>query len=91
MHKRPAIFTVGFAEYSLYRFRMSEDFDWNAVDESLLTPSVQAVAVYLNAKGDLVIRQQAAWDEDADSFVVLPIGVVPKLIQRLQELAGTQS
>lgn len=66
---------------------MSEDFDWNEDDECVLIPSVSAIAVYLNPKGNVVIRQQASWNEEGDSFVILPSEAVPKLIKRLRDLA----
>lgn len=37
---------------------MSEDFNWNEADsnDDVVVPEVRAIAVYLNPKGDVVIR-----------------------------------
>lgn len=46
----------------------SDDFDWNT-DDSIVLKEQRATAVYHNKIGELIIRQQAAWDDDRDSFV----------------------
>src|SRR5947207_7779536 len=47
-----------------------EDFDWIA-DETIILREQRATAVYHNKGGDIVIRQQAAWDDEADTFVFI--------------------
>lgn len=50
------------------------NFNWHGDDadaESVVMPSVQAVAVYSNERGDIVMRQQGYQGED-DSLVIFP-------------------
>jgi hypothetical protein len=42
---------------------VSQEFDWNEAGDDLIVPSTQAVAVYLNPAGDIVIRQERHWNE----------------------------
>lgn len=48
-------------------------FDWNSEEgkANTVVQSVQAVAVYVNPDGDVVIRQQDLMG-DEDSYVVIP-------------------
>ncbi|MDX3970079.1 MAG: hypothetical protein QHD01_26240 [Bradyrhizobium sp.] len=48
----------------------SEDFDWNT-DDSIILREQRATAAYRNRAGELIIRQQAAWDQDEDTFVYI--------------------
>ena len=68
---------------------MANDFDWsNAEDaEDIIMHSVQAVAVYLNAKGEVVIRQERDWSQDEDSFVHIPLQNIDALIAKLKEVS----
>jgi hypothetical protein len=50
--------------------RHFDDFDW-ATDESVVLHEQRATAVYQNRFGGLVIRQEKAWDEDGDPFIVI--------------------
>jgi hypothetical protein len=50
---------------------IGEEFDWNAVSDSIVQRAVETVAVYENTSGDIVIRQRQAWDEDDDTIVVI--------------------
>lgn len=47
------------------------DFDWLTDDSVILEPR-RALAVYVNQRGEVVLRQQRDWDEDDDSFVYFP-------------------
>lgn len=67
---------------------MSDDFDWNALDndERIVRPA-RETAAYLNSDGDVVIRQRREWpDENEDPFLVIPIHRIPALINRLDRL-----
>lgn len=64
---------------------MSE-FDWSC-SESVIFHSHAAVAVYLNADGDLVIRQKQDEYEDEDSVVIVPRDMVPRLLNRIASAA----
>lgn len=48
----------------------ADRFDW-ADDASVIVLAQLAVAVYRNARGDIVIRQQADWGDDEDKWVIL--------------------
>ena len=65
---------------------MSDEFNWN--DEAItLIPEQRETAVYLNPNGALVIRQRKERGEHDDPFIVIHPHHVPKLVERLQELA----
>ena len=50
-------------------------FRWNDPDhddaESIVVPEQAGIAVYWNGRGEITLRQQMAWDEDADSLVLI--------------------
>jgi hypothetical protein len=62
------------------------DWDWNGKDEQavVVVPPVQALAVYTNEAGNVVIRQQDMY-QDEDDVVVVPKSHLPALIKALQE------
>lgn len=58
------------------------DFSWD--DESaVVVEQVDAIAVYTNPKGRIVIRQAASMGDD-DSVIVIPRSQVENLILALQ-------
>jgi hypothetical protein len=63
----------------------SGNYDWYAQEnlDAEVFPSVQAVAVYQNKKGDLVIRQQGTMGED-DSVIFVPLSQVPALLEAMK-------
>ena len=66
---------------------MSDAFDWNNLsDDKRVVDTVQAVAVYYDERGSIVIRQEATWDESDDSYIVLPVNVAETLIKKLRTL-----
>jgi hypothetical protein len=67
----------------------SEKFDWYATgdNQEIVFPSVQAVAVYRNPAGDVVIRQQGELHEE-DSFIIIPAGQVDKVISAMKTAAA---
>jgi hypothetical protein len=48
----------------------NEEFDWNT-DHAVILREQRATAVYHNKHGDLIVRQQAAWDDESDTFVFI--------------------
>lgn len=64
---------------------MQEVWNWNDAAESgeVVVESVQAVAVYVNTIGNIVIRQESSALEDEDSIVVIPKSGVKALIKAL--------
>lgn len=63
---------------------MSADFNWTSSEEAVVFPTVQAVAVYTNPNGDIVIRQEAGSTDDEDSFVVIPKTHAVSLVSAIQ-------
>jgi len=61
------------------------DWKWHEQDakESIVVPSVQAVAVYANTDGDIVIRQQNPMGEE-DAVIVVPRSSVGAIIKALK-------
>lgn len=54
-----------------YAFReevAEDDFDWNT-DDAVILKEQRATAVYHNRLGELIIRQQARWNDERDTFV----------------------
>lgn len=47
-----------------------DDFDW-ANDPAVILHEQRATAVYHNKFGGIVIRQERAWDEESDPYVVI--------------------
>src|SRR3954447_24617111 len=45
-----------------------DDFDWNT-DDAVILKEQRATAVYHNRLGELIIRQQARWNDEGDTFV----------------------
>src|SRR4051812_33695079 len=45
-----------------------DDFDWNT-DDAVILREQRATAVYHNRLGELIIRQQARWNDECDTFV----------------------
>jgi len=50
------------------------EWRWNdpAQASAIVYPTSLAVAVYRNPDGDLVIRQQADWNDEGDAVIVVP-------------------
>lgn len=62
--------------------------DWKWYDEdskaSTVIPQVQAVAMYTNPRGEIVIRQQAHMMGEDDSVIVIPRTAVATLTKALR-------
>jgi len=52
-------------------------FDWDA-DEEVVSHSYGSIAVYLNHRGDIVLRQESTVG-DRDERVIIPIGLAEKI------------
>lgn len=46
------------------------EFNWND-DDSIILREQRATAAYRNRDGELIIRQQARWHDDEDTFVYI--------------------
>jgi hypothetical protein len=60
------------------------DFDWNA--EALAVDQQDAIAVYANEAGGLVIRRQKDWNEEDDSVIVVAPQYVRQLIESMERV-----
>jgi hypothetical protein len=49
----------------------TNEFDWNSDAVTVVARTQQAIAVYQNLHGAVVIREQQGWDEDADTIIVI--------------------
>lgn len=63
---------------------IADGFEW-LTDESVVIQRVDAVAVYINERNEVVIRQENQMG-DGDAIVVVPIRCVPDLIAALQNV-----
>ncbi|MBM7483340.1 hypothetical protein [Bradyrhizobium canariense] len=53
-------------------------------------PEQRATAVYVNRWGQAVIRQERAWDDEADTFVIVDHAHLPDVIQALRDIADVE-
>ena len=67
---------------------MQEEWDWKSND-SVIFPTVQGIAVYMNEHGDAVIRQESLSEAEDDAYIVVPQDRLDAVIQALasQKLA----
>jgi hypothetical protein len=66
---------------------MSGDrFDWTSSD--VVVRQQDALAVYQNPYGDVVIRREAAWDEDDDVCVVVARQNVSAVVAAILHTVG---
>lgn len=66
------------------------DWDWNSASarESLVLPRVDALAIYANSNGEIVLRQQGM-DGSEDSIVIIPKSQAQEVINAISAmLAG---
>jgi hypothetical protein len=63
-------------------------FDWTSND--VVVRQQDAVAVYQNPYGDVVIRREAAWDEENDVCVVIARQNVPAVVEAILHTAGLE-
>jgi hypothetical protein len=47
----------------------ADDYDWQ--NGAVVVGEQQAIAIYLNGAGNLVIRQRRAWDEEHDCCIII--------------------
>ena len=65
----------------------SDEFDW-LHDPSIVLQTQPATAVYINPMGDLVIRQEAGWDRDEDTFVLVSKQNTQQFLDSVCDLLG---
>jgi hypothetical protein len=65
--------------------RRDPGFDW-ATDDSVILERRSALAVYVNSRAEVVLRMQAEWNEDDDSFVAFPFNDAEMVASRIMDL-----
>lgn len=61
-----------------------DEFKWDD-DEAVVVKPVQAIAVYRNGFGHVVIRQERSSFQDDDPYVVVPQSELRRLIDALNK------
>lgn len=61
---------------------IADGFKWLS-DDSVVIQRVDAVAVYINERNEVVIRQENQVG-DGDAIIVIPVRCVPDLMEALQ-------
>jgi hypothetical protein len=64
-----------------------DHFDW-INDESIVLKEQPATAIYRNRENSIVIRQQAAWDREEDTFVFITEQNAMAFLDQLCDLMG---
>lgn len=59
-----------------------ESFDWAA---DAVVEKVEAIAVYTNEAGCIVIRKMREWNEEDDTFVIFPRSAAKKIIAAIRK------
>jgi hypothetical protein len=63
----------------------NEDFSWRDPD-AVAVRQQDAIAVYSNPDGDLVIRRRRAWDEDDDVWIVVAQTQIRTVIDAMEKV-----
>jgi hypothetical protein len=63
----------------------SGDFSWRETD-AMVVRQQDAIAVYSNPDGDLVIRRRQAWDEDEDVWIVVAQTQIRTVIDAMEKV-----
>jgi hypothetical protein len=64
------------------------DFNWWGDDEAIVVRAQDAVAIYANGQGGIVLRAQRAWDETDDSLVIVNRSNIIRVIYGMLRAAG---
>lgn len=62
-----------------------DNFDWFN-DKSVVCKRQDAIAVYLNPDKDVVIRREADWNEEEDTFIVVSRSRARAVIEAIERL-----
>jgi hypothetical protein len=66
-----------------------DQFNWSPENEDILVPESRALALYINRWGQIVLRQDGGYDDDV--WILINVHDVPRLVERLAELANEVS
>jgi hypothetical protein len=50
-----------------------------------------STAIYFNTRGELVIRQEADWNEDTDTVLVIAKNNIEEFLDKLTDICGVPS
>jgi hypothetical protein len=70
---------------SIFASCFPKDFSWNDT-EALVVRQQDAIAVYANPAGDLVIRRRQAWDENEDVWILISQSQVQTVVEAMQRV-----
>jgi hypothetical protein len=77
-----------------FKAARGDDFDWSAECRdggSVVLREQRATAIYRNTAGDLVIRQERAWNEEEDPFIVITQQNEQEFLDKLCDFLGIPS
>jgi hypothetical protein len=63
----------------------AEEFSWRDTD-SVVVRQQDAIAVYSNPDGDLVIRRRRSWDEEDDVWIVVAQTQIRTVIDAMEKV-----
>jgi hypothetical protein len=63
----------------------NEEFSWRDTD-SVVVRQQDAIAVYSNPDGDLVVRRRQAWDENDDVWIVVAQTQIRTVIDAMERV-----
>jgi hypothetical protein len=64
------------------------DFNWWGDDEAIVVQDQAATAIYANKHGGVVLRQQRAWDEENDTYIVVARENAIRVANAILDAAG---
>jgi hypothetical protein len=64
----------------------SDDDVWHGDNVDIIIPSQPAIQMYFNKHRQVVIRQEAAWNDENDTFLFLAVENIDRFIAKLQQL-----
>ncbi|MGM5033510.1 hypothetical protein [Tardiphaga sp. 803_E3_N1_3] len=68
----------------------SDDFRWDAeTNPSVVCPEQRSLAIYTNAYGQAVIRQERSWDEEDDTWICISKSHLQDVIDRLKHILSS--
>jgi hypothetical protein len=68
----------------------AEEFSWNR-DDSVILQHQRRTAVYFNTRDELVIRQEADWNEETDTVLVIAKNNIEEFLDKLTDICGIPS
>jgi hypothetical protein len=66
------------------------EFSWNN-DDSVVLQQQRRTAVYFNTRDELVIRQEADWNEETDTVVIIAKNNIEEFLDKLTNVCGIPS